>query len=448
MQIFRLFVILLVSFVSSGVGAGTTVFWERERQEIDGFGGSSGWFSNRVMGFDASVREPLLKLLFDEQEGIGISILRVRIDPRAYPEDTREWDWEFTKVRRTIKLIQEARDIGVETVIASPWTPPTWMKSNRQAERGGVLLEEHYQAYADYLAGYLTGAEKQFGVTIDGLSLQNEADESKSWESCVWTVEQMTEVLRDYVGPTFERLGIDVDIMANEATMWNEAFKEWMRHMLDDAEAARYLDIVAGHRYRGPAASPFPEAREHGKRLWMTEYYYEAEVSSPLERALQNARIVHTFMTDAEVNAYLFWWLFADESKGNRQALVHLKEDEDAFEATKKLYAFGNFSRYVRPGYRRVALSEDEPAEDVYLCAFKDPGGQELVVVANNPGDDPVEIALTLEGVEIPAFRPFRTSATEDLAPLYQVLPKERREAMLRLPAQSITTYVGEVTTD
>ncbi|RMD80206.1 MAG: hypothetical protein D6820_07040, partial [Lentisphaerae bacterium] len=353
--------------------------------------------------------------------------------PKRYSRQTREWDWSDEHLRAQAALIREARIRGVTMVMASPWSPPAWMKTNGKTQKGGSLKAECYADYARYLLAYVKGMKEQFGVDIDVLSLQNESDETKKWECCKWTARDQTRFLRDYIGPLKTKWALDVRLLANEATEWDAQFKSWILTMLNDPQAAPYLDIVGGHRYRKPAASAFPEVWQAGKRLWMTEYYWEGK--GPLY--LQNARVIHNFMVKAQVNAYLFWWLFARPDKSTRARLILFDEKAGTFSIHKHAYALGQYSRFIRPGYHRVDVKGRLP-DDLLVSAYREPAGSRVVVVAVNLGADR-SISIEIDGVEGLHWRTWQTSRTENMTRRDDVKP----ETMF-LQKETIVTLVGE----
>jgi O-glycosyl hydrolase len=279
-------------------------------------------------------------------------------------------------------------------------------------------------------------------ITIDVLSLQNEGDEPKKWESCVWTEEEQTTFLTQHLAPRLEEDDVDIRIMANEHTMWNQDFKKLMINMMNDPEVSQHIDIVAGHRYRGPNATPFPQATENGKSLWMSEYYYEGRGDLPLN----NARIVHNFLTKAEVNAYLFWWLVSNPTK-KRQSLIQINQNNGTYTVSPKAYAFANFARCIRPGFTRIGMSAENLSNKTLLSAYKNAQDNTLVVVAINTQEEEKNITINFAGFTIDTLTPNRFEAPGPLNQLKPVNTNDDGKAFATaLPPQSITTFIGIAT--
>ncbi|MGI6675552.1 MAG: glycoside hydrolase family 30 protein [Bacilli bacterium] len=97
-------------------------------------------------------------------------------------------------------------------LMASPWSPPAFMKTTKKMNKGGKLLKEHYQTWADYLSLYVKHMEKE-GIKIDFLTVQNEPEAIQRWESCIYSAEDEAIFVRDYLGPTLKRNNIDTKIL-------------------------------------------------------------------------------------------------------------------------------------------------------------------------------------------------------------------------------------------
>lgn len=158
------------------------------------------------------------------------------------------------------------------------------------------------------------------------------------------------------------------------------------------------------------------------------------------------------------INLYNFWWMASPENK-NIEALFDMTEGNTNFAIMKQGYAFAHFSRFIRPGYRRVEVSNPFPEHDpelpltendlknnlkLGLSAWTPPYGNGLTLVAVNDSDQSVVIEVALQNIapSLTGFHAWRTSDSEDLAPAGSVAVEDGA-VHLSLPANSITTYVG-----
>lgn len=84
------------------------------------------------------------------------------------------------------------------TLVASPWSPPSWMKENKDLYYGDKLKKEYYESYVKYFNLFLKEYEKE-GIDIQYLTIQNEPNASQRWESCKFTLEEQYSFLKDFL---------------------------------------------------------------------------------------------------------------------------------------------------------------------------------------------------------------------------------------------------------
>lgn len=358
------------------------------RQVIDGFGGSSAWSG----ALSDSVMDTLFGNRTDQQ--IGLSLLRVRIDPNG------GWADETSNA-------QQAHRRGVK-VLGSPWTPPAAMKTNTNIV-GGELKPDQYMAYADFLRKAGTALD------LDYCSLQNEPDIKVGYESCSWSPAQLQTFCRN------DAAEIGKPVVMPESYHFDDA---WLVPTLTDSVAAGHVAVVAGHIYGG-GIGVHPSAGEHGKHVWMTEHYLNG---SDIGTCCAIAKEVSDCM-DNDMNAY-FWWFMT----WNGCRLM------DNGTLLKNGYTLGQFSKFIRPGYRRVEATYN-PSPGVYVTGYTGPH-QAAVIVAVNLGETRVRQAFTFGGRRITHVTPIQTTATANLARLDSLLVTDN-SFTATLPPQSITTLVN-----
>lgn len=384
-------------------GASLVVDPTHQAQTITGFGASSAWSS----GISASAAE----LLFSPENGIGLSLLRMHIAPDGTTSET------------SIAKLAVARGVKVW---ASPWSPPGEWKSTGTDTNGGSLLPENYQAWADRLTSFVL-AQKAAGVPLVALSSQNEPNWTATWESCVYTADQLTTFVRDYLGPTMARDCPDVKLLTPETIDWN-TLAGFADTLLADPGAQAAVGIVAVHDYGGvPYAYAAPAA--NGKEFWETEVSYDDQTG--ILAALETARNVHLHLTTGGVNAFHYWWLLADQNgKGGLLA-------NDAL--LPQAYGLGHFSKFVRPGYVRLDVAS-APATGLSTSAFTDPNSGRIVIVAVNENESASDLSLSFVGALPVALDPWLTTADVSLAEQAPVTVTNPLD--YSLPPQSITTLV------
>ena len=152
------------------------------------------------------------------------------------------------------------------------------------------------------------------------------------------------------------------------------------------------------------------------------------------------ARNWWSLLVEAEVNVVHHWWLVGFHDDGRQQALINAVRDQPGFHATRRLYALGQYSRFVRPGWQRVDATP-QPYDDVYLSAFRHPTDGRFAFVLVNEADAPREVTFTFDGFEAASLTPTRTSDEEALETLADV-PGGAGFTTTLAPL-SITTFTG-----
>lgn len=382
-----------------------------ELQLIRGFGGIN------VPGWIADLTPEQVDLAFGNGPGqLGLTLLRVRV-----PYDPTQFELEVPAAARAVSL-------GA-TVIASPWTPPPEWKTSGDIV-GGELLPELYESYADHLLGF-HDFMKSNGVPLYAISVQNEPDITVTYESCEWTPQQMASWLASQgsrfgaTGPQTGEHSGETKLIAAESFNFNPLITD---PILQDAAAAAEVDIIGGHIY-GRRPTDYPLARSLGKELWMTEHYTDSANPANLwPLALAVGKEIHDSMS-ANFSAYIWWYI--------RRAYGLITEDGLA---SKRGYLMAQYSKFIRPGYVRVAATAPA-APDVYVTAYK--GDGRLVIVAVNQSTAPQNVTLDADGACVDTFTRYVTSVDKNVDDDGEVLLEAGR-ATVTLEAQSVTTFVSE----
>ncbi len=393
-----------LKFTGATVSGAATVNYADTRQRIDGFGASSAWNST----WSAAEAD----LFFSTGPGgIGLSLLRNRIAP-----DGTTWE---------TSLMQMAQARGAR-VWSAPWSPPASYKDSNNVNGGNFISSAaNYQSYANHLANYVASVKSASGVNLDALSIQNEPNASTTYESCVWTPQQ----IHDFVPYLADALAVrgagSTKIMLPESMHWEFSLAV---PTMDDPATARRVGILGGHNY---GSSPVPVTRFGSpvpKPLWQTEHFIENQ--NPAANGLELAAEIHDFMTIAGANAYHYWWL---RSSGTGS----LAGDSTASPA-KRLYVMGNYSKFVRPGFHRVGVTNDTTA---LVSAYKDPESDNFVIVAANPTAWPVTQTFDLTSCPaVTSLNQWVTSATLSLASQPPVAVSSS-SFTYGIPAYSVVTF-------
>jgi glucuronoarabinoxylan endo-1,4-beta-xylanase len=445
--IFGLLLATLVWCDTTAQAAPDVIRWNDTRQTIDGFGICEAFHQARhIMEYPEPARTEILDLLFSPEKGAGVSILRNivgdggtwgnAIDGPTPTIEPEEGVWNWTGDEDQIWLMRQAKGYGCTNFFSTVWSPPAWMKTSNAVDGGGSLRPDKYAAYADYLSRYVREYRQRYDLTIKTVSLQNEPDLVTKYSSCNWTGAQFRDFIRGHLIKSFERDGVTADVLVGESSNFGEKHAE---ETLSDPVAAAALDIIGTHAYDEKSADKvksLPLAKQHGKRIWMTEVSYFGNNDPSINDGIQWAKLMHDHLTVSEVNAWFYWWGAC--YKPNGESLIPLDVKNRTYSTTKRLFTFSNYSRFIRPGAVRLGCSP-EPEPGVNVSAFRNHDGGSLVVVAINGSDSAREIEYSPDGFEVTSFTPYRTSATENLTRLESV-----ESLKASLPARSVTSFVAQ----
>jgi glucosylceramidase len=374
---------------------------DRTFQTIEGFGGaftdaSAVTFSK----LSKEAQEKILKANFDPTEGNGYTLCRTNINSCDYSAEMYTYDdvagdrnlKNFSIAhdeKYRIPLIKGALQAakGNIKIFASPWSPPAWMKTNNDMLHGGKLKPEYSQTWADYFVKYIKAYQAE-GISIWGLTVQNEPMATQVWESCIFTAKEEKDFVRDYLGPTLEKNGLaGVKVMIwdhNRGIMYQRAEAAY-----EDPEASKYIWGTAFHWYIGNhydnvrmVHDAFPD-----KKLLYTEAGMNGSWASAI-------RLAKNMIIDLNnwCNGYVFWNMLLDQTGGPRHAggvpssgyrsniiTANLETGEVTFHPPH--YIVGHFSRFIKPGAKRIPCTSS--SDEFIATAFINPDGKIAVVILN-----------------------------------------------------------------
>jgi len=366
-------------------------------QIIHGFGGAFTDATADVFAqLPGAAQEKFLKELFNPVEGNGYTFCRTTIHSSDYSAamytyddvagDTELKHFSIDPDRRNrLPLIRRAQAVakGNLRLFASPWSPPAWMKTNNEMKHGGRLKPEYRQAWADYFVKYIKAYAAE-GLPIWGVTVQNEAMATQVWESCIFTAAEEKDFVRDYLGPSLHKAGLgDVKIAIwdhNRGIMYQRAEAAY-----EDPAASKYIWGMAFHWYVGDhfenarmVHDAFPD-----KGLIFTEGSTRGTWPSATRLAKQVIMDLNNW-----TSAWTIWNMLLDEQGGPRHSgglmggtgvNANLKTGELTFNPPH--YVFGQFTRFIRPGAKRIACTSN--SDDFVATAFINPDGKIAVVLTN-----------------------------------------------------------------
>ncbi|MCJ8167325.1 glucosylceramidase [Pontibacter sp. E15-1] len=372
-------------------------------QEMDGFGYTlTGGSAMLLHQMDAPARAALLQELFGTTgNSIGVSYLRISIgasdlDARVFSYNdlpAGEADPEMKRFslapdqEHLIPMLQEILAINPTLkIMGSPWSPPTWMKTNNNS-KGGSLKPEFYDAYARYFVRYVLGMAAE-GIPIDAITVQNEPLHPGNNPSLLMLPEEQANFIKQSLGPAFRAANIRTKIILYDH---NADRPDYPITILNDPEAKQYVDGAAFHLYGGQIeALAEVHAAHPDKNLYFTEQWIGAPGNFPEDLAWH----VKNLIIKAPRNwakTVLEWNLAADPNQnphtegGCTQCLGAITLEGNTVTRNPAYYIIAHASRFVRPGSVRIGSNMPDALPNV---AYKTPDGQ-MVLLVQNDSDAP-----------------------------------------------------------
>jgi O-glycosyl hydrolase len=400
------------SFTTAASSGGSTheIIWTDVRQQIDGFGASAYWLNSTGL---PNLSDSQAAMFFSADTGIGLSLLRSIVTPDG--------------TTTALGTMQKAQNAGAR-VWSVPLSPPAAWKDNGNVKNGGSLLAIRYPDYASQLAGYVA-AMKVAGIHLAAISIQNEPDVSASYESSQWSAQQIHDFIPYLYSALASRGVSSTKILIPEDSNWR---LDLASIALADPTSAGQVGIVAAHD-NGNEPSALATA---GKPLWQTETAGFEAFDGGIENAVKWAANIHRYLTIVEANAWQYKWLIPKDADNSGIT------DQNGNPA-KRMYAIGNFSKFVRPGYYRIGATS---ANGILISAYKDPNSSKYVIVAINTNNTDTLSTFSLPGISRAFITPWVTSETLSLAPQTAITIYSSMFSYT-LPATSVVTFVPDTTT-
>ncbi|GAA4588599.1 glucosylceramidase [Actinoplanes octamycinicus] len=414
----------------------------RAYQRIDGFGASITDSSAAVLsGLAPAVRRQTMRELFDPRHGIGVSFLRQPIGSSDFTAAAQHWTYDDVPAGQTdfalrhfsirhdqeriLPLLREARRLNPRlTVLATPWSPPAWMKTTGSLV-GGRLKDDPaiYDAYARYLVRFVT-AYAAAGVPIDYLTVQNEPQNRtpSGYPGTDLPVRQAAEVI-ERLGPLLRAtsprtriLGYDHNWTTHPGdvagTPPGEDPETDYPYRLLSGPAARWIAGTAYHCYSGdPSAQTALHDAFPDKGIWFTECSGSHGAADPPAKFFRDTLVWHARMiaigtTRNWAKSVVNWNIALDSTGGPHlggcdtcTGLVTAQPD-GTVTTNAEYYTIGHLSKFVRPGAVRVASTSFGTTEwngEIMDVAFRNPDGSTALVV-HNQNDEPRGFAVTVSG--------------------------------------------------
>lgn len=441
-------------------------------QTIDDIGASGAWWVNDLQHFKPEVQARVAQLLFSKQ-GLDLSSYRYNIGgggtavttPARAAQDFLNsdgtYDWSRDKGGRT--FLKYAAKYGVEDLIGFVNSASARWTTNGQS-CGGQLKAANEGDYAKYVADVTDHFAKQ-GTELDYISPFNEPDNDFGdcgQEGMKVTPDQRDDIVRA-LGAEQRSRHQKTSIIADESSQTTQFVSE-VPQWISQPGTAQYVSALAHHTYNNPndgqLGNVYETAQTVGKKSWASEICcfgkgstgWNQEYDPTIDNALLTSRIIYKDFASSHDSAFQWWVALASgygtsptekNDVGWNDGLIYYDPDyatngNQKLYFTKRYYALGQYSKFVRPG--SVAHNVTGAPDGVEVSSYDSNGT--WVVVVNNHNTTDTPLSLHFNGRSpARASQAVRTSATEDWAKVAR--PSVRAgTATTTLAARSITTYV------
>ncbi len=371
-------------------------------QQIDGIGASltdsSAWLIYKFL--TPAERQAVLSELFNRESGIGLSYLRqpmgasdFRLSEYSYDDlpvgVESDPDLKYFSIARDeqyiIPVLQEILAVNPDVkIMASPWSPPRWMKQGGELGKGR-LKDDVYATYAGYFVKFIQ-AYARHDIAIDAITLQNEPYfEPGAYAGCFMSPSDQIRLVK-LLGSAFTANNISSKIF-----IWDHNWDrpEYPLEVLADPNAAAYIAGTAFHHYAGKVtAQSLVHDKYPGKAIYFTEgsdgtwndHGFESDL-------LANGRfIVETLENWSQT--VIKWNLALDENNGPKipggcdtcYGVITIDQQTRQITRRPQYYALGQLSKFLQSGAVRIASQVDV----VKACAFANPDGSIVLYVVND----------------------------------------------------------------
>lgn len=376
-------------------------------QTFLGIGGAITDASAEVFAsLSAEKQQEFINAYFNKNNGIGYTLVRTNMNScdfssasYTYIKDgdinLNSFNIDIDKQFK-IPLIKKAMtEIGSNaSFYISPWSPPAFMKDNNNMLRGGKLLPQYYQSWANYYVKYIQALQNE-DLFVWGLTIQNEPMATQIWESCIFTAEEERDFLKNYLGPTLNKAGFG----DKKITIWDhnrDLITQRVSTVLDDNEANKYVWGIGFHWYEnwsggdqmyeniGKINEMYPE-----KNLIFTEGCVEKFDAAKYQLWTNGERYGKSMINDFNNGTvgWTDWNILLNENGGPNHvknfcfAPIHADLKTGQLIYTPSYYFIGHFSKFIDKGAKRISSSSSR--SQLITTSFQNPDGKVVTVVMN-----------------------------------------------------------------
>lgn len=388
-------------------------------QTIEGFGGAltdSAAYIYSLMNEEQKAE--MIKQYFSADK-MKYNIVRIPIDScdfslehyeaDSFEEDEKFEKFSFERVEKYIIPLLDAveKEYGERIdIMLSPWSPPSYMKTNGERNHGGKLKEEYKQRWAEYICRYIKEYRGR-GYKVSKLTLQNEPKAVQPWDSCVYTAEEQKEFLKNYMWPALERNNLtDIEIY-----IWDhnkERAFEWAETIIDE-ETTHMIAGVAFHWYSGDHFEALKMIKEKfpDKKLLLSEACIEYSKFAADDYLVNAQKYAHDMIGNLNngMNTFLDWNIVLDEIGGPNHVgnfcdapYLYDTKNHKLMESNICGHLW-HFSHFIEPKSVRIGISRY--TEELEVVAFQNKDNISVVILNRTDKKIPAYLRIKNECVRV-----------------------------------------------
>lgn len=373
-------------------------------QKFHGFGGAFTEAAAHIYGQMSKERQQEIIADCYGENGLRYNLGRIHMNScdfalgnYTYVEDgdmeLKTFDISHDRKEILPMIADAAGEAGNVKVLMSPWSPPAFMKTNGEMNHGGKLKSDCYQAWANYFVKFIEEYRKE-GVDIRWLTVQNEPAAVQTWDSCIYSTEEESKFVRDYLGPALEKAGMeDVEIFVWDHNK-EDAYQRF-KEVVADEKTRKYVKGEAVHWYTGDHFEALEMVRKMypDKEIFFTEGCVEYSRFADSGEVQKAEMYAHDILgnLNAGISASFDWNLLLDNEGGPNHvgnfcaAPVMCNPTDDTYERRLSYYYIGQFSRYIKEGAVRIGTSRY--TDGIEVTGFLNPDGERVVVLLNKTNE-------------------------------------------------------------
>ena len=401
---------------------------DQVKQEILGFGGAFTESSSSIYkSLNSEKKKEIIEAYFGHagnQYNMGrthINSCDFSLENYAHCDTPGDIELSTFSIDRDKKMIipfikdaitQSLDDVKI---LASPWSPPAWMKTNKEMNNGGKLISKFQSSWANYYCKYIEHYEKE-DVPIWGISIQNEPEAKQTWDSCLYSAEEERDFIKHFLGPALEHN----NLLSKRVVIWDhnrDIMVERARKVFRDPIAAKYVWGTGFHWYNGDHFDAVQQVHDEfpDKNLIFTEGCQE---NGPHIGSWKlGERYATSIINDLNrwTRAWLDWNLILDETGGPNHvgnycsAPIIVDTQSDTILYQSSYYYIGHFSRFLKRG-DQIVKSNLKSKELLALSSINK--SNELTSVVMNKSDQDIHFTYLIDEIKFKLKIPSRSIIT------------------------------------